>query len=164
MRILLTTATVSALALIGALGLAQIPARPGFHVIALPKSSAGAQSVQSTVVLLETPHLKLVTIVVPKGGSLASHADPDQISIQALAGSGEIHIAGSSEKIDPSRAIVLAPNMQHDVRAADTADLVLLIHHIQGGRGMGPGAARGMGRGVGPGAKTGPATPSTAPH
>lgn len=157
MRILLSSSIVSAVVLMGALGLAQTPAGPGFHAVSLPKRSAGAQSIQSNV-LLETPHLKLVTITVPKGGSLAAHAAPDSVSVQALAGSGQIILAGRSETIDSGRAIVLAPNVQHEVRASGGADLVLLVHHLRAGRcGVGPGAGRGMGRGRGPGANAAPA-------
>ena len=157
MRILLPTAIALAIVLIGAFGLAQAPARSGFHVVALPGSSAGAQSVRTNV-LLETPHLKLVAITVPKGGSLAAHAAPDPVSIQALSGSGELLVAGGLEKLDPRRAIVLAPNMQHEVRASGAADLVLLVHHVRGARrGPGPDAGRGMGRGMGPGPKVAPA-------
>jgi quercetin dioxygenase-like cupin family protein len=119
------------------------PTAPGYHVVSLvAEAKAGARP--EPQVLLETPHLKLVKIVVPKGGVLPAHSAPTQVSVQALSGAGELMVAGKSQRIDASHMIVLAPNMEHEVRASAEADLVLLIHHLlpgpgRGGHGPGPG-------------------------
>jgi quercetin dioxygenase-like cupin family protein len=119
------------------------PTAPGYHLVSLATEvKAGARP--EPQVLLETPHLKLVKIVVPKGGVLPAHSAPTQVSVQALSGAGEFIVAGKPERIDASHMIVLAPNMEHEVRASADADLVLLIHHLlagpaRGGHGPGPG-------------------------
>jgi quercetin dioxygenase-like cupin family protein len=121
------------------------PGRPGFHSVTLPRP-AGADARKTPEVLLETAHLKLVSIVVPNGGVLPAHSAPSQVSIQALSGSGELIVAGQAQRIDATHMIVLAPGVEHEVRAAKGADLVLLIHHVlpgPRGRGQGPRPGRG---------------------
>lgn len=137
-------AGVSALALVAGVTLAQQrPMGPGFHVVNLPTATQAAGRLE-TKVLLETPHLKLTSVVIPKGGVLATHSVPNQVSLQALSGSGEVHMDGTTERIDTGRLIVLAPDVQHEVRASADATLVLLIHHVLPGPGSGPhGGQRG---------------------
>jgi quercetin dioxygenase-like cupin family protein len=125
------------------------PPGPGFHAVALPAPSSNAQRVESRV-LLQTPHLKLVSIVVPKGTVLPAHSAPNQVSIQALSGAGEVRFAGRSERVDGTHMVVLAPGVEHEARAAADADLVLLVHHMLAGP-RGPGRGPGPGRGAGPG-------------
>ena len=118
------------------------PTTPGYHLVSLTTEVKASKPLEP-LVLLETPHLKLVKIVVPKGGVLPPHAAPTQVSVQVLSGVGELIVAGKPHRIDASHMMVLAPNMEHEVRAAADADLVLLIHHLTGGRGgRGPGFGR----------------------
>jgi quercetin dioxygenase-like cupin family protein len=150
MRYLLPIGVVCTLALGSAFAIAQPAARPGVHTVALPKASSGAKQVQSTT-LLETPHLKLVSIVIPKSGVLPAHSDAVQVSIQALSGTGELRIGERSERLDATHAVVLAPGMEHEVRAGSDTDLVLLVHHVAvGPKGTGPGMGGG-GPGMGGG-------------
>lgn len=134
------------------LAIAQTTASPGVHAVALPKSSRGAKKTQSTT-LLETAHLKLVSIVVPKGENLAAHAASGQVSIQALSGAGELRMGARTERLDATHAVVLAPGTTHEVHADAQADLTLLVHEVllapkMMDRGMG---AHHMGKGPGPG-------------
>lgn len=161
MRKFVPTTIACTLVLGSALAFAQSAGGPGIHVIELPKASTGAKQVMPTT-LLETPHLKLVTIVVPKGGALAAHSKAGRVSIQTLSGSGELRMAQRTERLQVARLIVLAPGTQHDVRAGADGDLVLLVHELAAGPGAtGPGAGRGpgmgpgMGHGMGPGRGTG---------
>jgi quercetin dioxygenase-like cupin family protein len=155
MRHLISMSIVCTLGLGSALVFAQAAARPGIHVVELPKSSSGAKQVQSTT-LLETPHLKLVSIVIPKGGALPAHAAMGQVSVQAVSGTGELHTGERTERLDVSHLIVLAPATQHDVRASADSDLVLLVHEIMAGP-SGMGRGMGMrGNGMRPGMGAGP--------
>jgi quercetin dioxygenase-like cupin family protein len=138
----------------GGLAFAQsAPPGPGFHAVELPAPTSNAQRIEPRV-LLQTPHLKLVSIVVPKGTLLPAHSAPNQVSIQALSGAGELRFAGRAERLDGTHMVVLAPGVQHEVSAAAEADLVLLVHHVLGGplgAGRGPRPGRGAGPGTAPG-------------
>lgn len=146
-RIFLTLSILAVVLATGLhLGAAQPqPGRLGFHSVTLPRPPA-ASARNTPEVLLETAHLKLVSIVVPNGGVLPAHSAPSQVSILALSGSGELIAAGQAQRIDAAHMIVLAPGLEHEVRAAKGADLVLLIHHVlpgPRGRGQGPRTGRG---------------------
>ena len=154
MRNLFAITTIACTFVLGsAFAFAQSAMGPGIHVIELPRSATAAKQVKSTP-LLETPHLKLVSIVIPKGGALPAHSAGGQASIQTVSGSGELRMGQRMERLDAAHLIVLAPGTQHEVRAGADADLVLLVHELKtGSRGAGRGA--GMGPGMGPGAGPG---------
>jgi len=123
-------AFVAAVALLAGIGLARQRAMgAGFHVVTLPTGAQASERVE-TRVLLETAHLKLASVSIPRGGLLPPHSAPNSVSLQALSGSGEVRMAGVSERIDGSRMIVLAPGVEHEVRAAADSRLVLLLHHV----------------------------------
>ncbi len=94
---------------------------PGYHEVTLATVAGTGEAIESKV-LLETPHLKLASVILRQGATLAEHSAPMQVSIQALAGAGKL--------------VVLAPNMAHTVIADEKTDLILLVHHWKGG---GPG-------------------------
>jgi quercetin dioxygenase-like cupin family protein len=111
---------------------------PGFHAVTLPAAAPAGASTEPNV-LLETAHLKLVSIRVPKGGVLPAHSAQTQVSVQALSGAGEVKIGDTLMRIDAAHMVVLAPGITHEVRASAERDLVLLIHHVGAGpRGRGP--------------------------
>jgi quercetin dioxygenase-like cupin family protein len=123
--------------LVLAAGVAFARGRPmgtGFHVVTLPTGAQVRDRIE-TRVLLETAHTKLASVLIPKGEVLAPHSAPNQVTLQALSGSGEVRMAGVSERIDGSRLIVLAPGVEHEVRAAADTNLVVLVHHILPGPG-----------------------------
>lgn len=100
-----------------------------FHVVMLPTGAQVRDRVE-TRVLLETAQLKLAGVLIPRGGLLAPHSAPNQVSLQALSGSGEVRMGETSEPLDGSRLIVIAPGVEHEVRAAADTNLVVLVHHI----------------------------------
>jgi quercetin dioxygenase-like cupin family protein len=111
----------------------------GHHGITLP-TGADEGPAKQVAVLLETPHLKLVAITLRDGTVLEPHSAPVQVTIQALRGSGRVELAdGSTELLNPEHMVVLAPGVEHSV-AGGTDDLVLLVHHLRGGSGVGRGA------------------------
>jgi quercetin dioxygenase-like cupin family protein len=143
MRRVISSIAVVLFLLVAGLVLAQPRAAgPGHHLVTLPTAVQGSASVE-TRVLLETAHLKIATVSVRRGAVMAEHAAPTQVSIQALAGSGEIRLAGTTERIDPAHMLVLAPGVGHEIRATG-GDLVLLVHHVllPGPRGRGLGWGR----------------------
>lgn len=112
--------------------------QPGYHVVDLPARSPTGDRTQ-TEVLLETAHLRLTRVFIPRGGALPTHAAPHQVSVQALFGSGELRVGDVPVRIDPEHLLVLAPGTDHSVKADAGSDLTLLIHHVlRGQMGRGP--------------------------
>lgn len=147
---LLLSAVLCSLALVA---LAQPMALRGYHVVELPRASRGSTGVL-TDVLLETGHLRLIAVVVPRGQKLVRQSSDVQLSFQVVAGVGEIKIANQNERLDTARALVLAPGIQHEISASADGDLSLLVHEIYPARrGMGFGVHSGAGRERGPGAR-----------
>lgn len=135
-------ASAAAIALVAGITFAreQVP-RPGFQVVILPTSAQVGERVE-TKVLLETPHLRLVSVLIPKGAVLAAPPVPNQVSLQALSGSGEVRTGDTSERLDGSRLIVVGPGVDHEIQAGPDASLVLLVHHVL----PGPRTATGEGK------------------
>ena len=116
------------------------PPGPGYHEVTLTTVAGPGEAVESKVVL-ETPHLKLASVILRQGATLAEHSSPMQVSIQALAGAGTVKLAdGKSLRVEAGKLVVLAPNKAHTVIADAKTDLVLLVHHWTGGgpHGRGP--------------------------
>lgn len=112
------------------------PPGPGYHEVTLATVAGQGEAVESKV-LLETPHLKLASVILRQGATLAEHSAPMQVSIQALAGTGTVKLAdGKTMRVEAGKMIVLAPSMAHSVIADEKTDLILLVHHLKGG---GPG-------------------------
>jgi quercetin dioxygenase-like cupin family protein len=104
----------------------------GHHVIELAGSTNAAKPpAQEIKVLLETPHLKLVTITLRDGKVLDPHSAPTPVTIQALRGRGTVEIGGAREAVSADRMVVLAPGTKHAVIPDGKAELVLLVHHIK---------------------------------
>ena len=112
----------------------------GHHGVALPAAAAEGPAKEVSV-LLETSHLKLVAITLRDGTVLERHSAPVQVTIQALRGGGVVHLGdGGTDVVDPGHMVVLAPGVEHSVVPDGAEDLVLLIHHLDGGGDRGPGA------------------------
>lgn len=119
----------------------------GYHGVEL--AGAGAREI-----LVETRHLKVMKLRVKAGTTLDVHAVPEALSLYALKGAGQVMLRDGPLLLDPTHMVVLAPGMEHGIRAAAGADLILLVHHVkmtgQAGTGRGGGAGRGLGRGAPP--------------
>ena len=111
-------------------------------------------------VLVETPHLKVVKLRVKAGSTLDFHAVPEQVSILPLKGSGQVVLRDGSLQLDAAHMVVLAPGMEHSIRAAEDANLILLVHYVRTGLCRGPGC--GMGPGMGPRRGMGPGRDGSA--
>ena len=84
-------------------------------------------------VLVDEPALKLASIVLRGGTVLPTHHSAVPVTILALQGSGTVVARGERLRLDPTHAVVLAPNVPHAVEPDTGTDLVLLVHHL--GRG-----------------------------
>jgi mannose-6-phosphate isomerase-like protein (cupin superfamily) len=96
-------------------------------------TAASAGGPREVRVLVDEPALKLASIVLRGGTVLPTHHAQVPVTIMALQGSGSVVIGTERLRLDPSHAVVLAPNVPHSVEPETGTDLVLLVHHL--GRG-----------------------------
>lgn len=108
------------------------PARlggPAARVVDLPGPPATGEP-REVRVIVDEPALKLATIVLRGGTVLPPHDAKVPVTIIALQGSGTL-VAGTERlRLDPTHAVVLAPNVQHAVEPDAGTDLVLIVHHL----------------------------------
>ncbi|MBL0213407.1 MAG: AraC family ligand binding domain-containing protein [Myxococcales bacterium] len=84
--------------------------------------------------LLDVPQLKLASIILRRGTVLPEHAAPMPVTIQAVAGSGTVRIGAKRVRLDAAHMVFLAPNTVHEIEPDPGTDVVLLVHHLRGGR------------------------------
>ena len=101
---------------------------PASRVVELP-----AGEPREVRVLVDEPALKLASIVLRGGTVLPTHHSEVPVTIMALQGSGTVVAGAERLRLDPTHAVVLAPNVPHAVEPDTGTDLVLLVHHL--GRG-----------------------------
>lgn len=105
---------------------------PSSRIVELP-SAVSAGEPREVWVLVDEPALKLASIVLRGGTVLPTHHSEVPVTIMALQGSGTVVAGIERLRLDPSHAVVLAPNVSHSVEPDTETDLVLLVHHL--GRG-----------------------------
>lgn len=93
----------------------------------------GAGKPLEVKVLIDTPRLKLVTIVLRGGTALPEHTTPVPAMIQAISGAGTVVLPGERKRVDAAHMVVLAPGAPHSVEPDPGTDLVLLVSHLRGG-------------------------------
>ncbi|MCU0655264.1 MAG: hypothetical protein MUF64_08245 [Polyangiaceae bacterium] len=137
-RLFFTTMAVAALSLGGCA--AQPSAQhhtatldgPASRVVEFP-GTPGAGDPREVRVLVDEPALKLASIVLRGGTVLPTHHSGVPVTIMALRGSGTVVAGAERLRLDPTHAVVLAPNVPHAVEPDTGTDLVVLVHHL--GRG-----------------------------
>lgn len=102
------------------------------RVVDLP-GMPGAGEPREARVLVDEPALKLVSIVLRGGTVLPTHHTDVPVTIVAIQGNGTVVAGAERMRLDPTHAVVLAPNVPHSVEPDTGTDLVLLVHHL--GRG-----------------------------
>ncbi|MBL8961984.1 MAG: hypothetical protein JNJ98_19130 [Gemmatimonadetes bacterium] len=109
----------------------QVPPQPlGYHVVALPLT-AGTGSARETHVVLETPHLKLATVVLRNGAILEEHSAPTPVTIQVVSGRGTVTLGAASETVSAGSLLALSPGLTHVIRPDAGTDMVLVVHHLK---------------------------------
>lgn len=102
---------------------------PASRVVELPRTpSVGAP--RDVRVLVDEQALKLASIVLREGTVLPTHHSAVSVTIVALQGSGTVVAGDGRLRLDPTHAVVLAPNVPHSVEPDSGTDLVLLVHHF----------------------------------
>ena len=105
---------------------------PESRVVELPGTPSAGEP-REVRVLVDEPALKLASIVLRDGAVLSTHDSEVPVTIMALEGSGTVVVGAERLRLDPTHAVVLAPNVRHSVEPDAGTDLVLLGHHL--GRG-----------------------------
>jgi quercetin dioxygenase-like cupin family protein len=91
---------------------------------------AGAD--RQVTVLLDAPHVKIVSIALRNGASLPEHVAPVPVIIQAVSGSGAVVLGAERVHIDAGHLASLAPSVPHAVVPDPRSELVLLVMHLRG--------------------------------
>ena len=105
---------------------------PASRVVELPGTPSAGEP-REVRVLVDEPALKLASIVLRAGTVLPTHHAEVPVTITALHGLRNAAASGGDRRLDPTHAVVLAPNVPHAVEPDTGTDLVLLVHHL--GRG-----------------------------
>ena len=102
---------------------------PANRAVEVP-GTPGAGEPREVHVLVDEPALKLASIVLRGGTVLPTHHSEVPVTIVALQGSGTVVAGAERLRIDPTHAVVLAPNVPHAVEPDTGTNLVLLVHHL----------------------------------
>lgn len=105
---------------------------PPLRALTLPAANPTGPDRQVHVVL-DAPHLKIVSIALRRGTPLPEHTAPVPVVIQADAGSGHAIVGDQRVRLDATHAVTLAPNVPHAVEPDAGTDMTLLVFHLRGG-------------------------------
>lgn len=111
---------------------AQASAAPASTALDLPIPPGPGKPIEPRV-LVDTPRLKLVTIVLRGGTALPEHTTPVPAMIQAISGAGTVVLPAERKRVDAAHMVILAPGVPHSVEPDAGSDLVLLVSHLRGG-------------------------------
>ena len=79
------------------------------------------------IAILHEPNLRLVLFAFEPGGHLAEHRAPGTVVIHALRGSLRIRTPYKTHELSGGTALILAPDVPHDVEAVGSADMLLVV-------------------------------------
>lgn len=71
--------------------------------------------------------LRIVLFAFEAGGSLPAHHAPGIVVIHALRGAASVQTPGEIHKLTAGQILTLAPEIVHDVRAEDEADILVTV-------------------------------------
>lgn len=103
---------------------------PTNHVFELPQSAGNGEGKEVSV-LLDTPQLKLATVVLRGGSVLPSHRARVPATILVLEGDGVIHLGKQAVPVSRGTLVALAANEEHDVVPRPGSEMILLVHYLR---------------------------------
>ncbi len=79
--------------------------------------------------LFESVRRKLIQITLRNGAILAKHSAPIPITIQAVAGSGELYIGEAREVVElvPGTLVTIEPGIVHEIQAQPAVSILLTM-------------------------------------
>lgn len=102
-----------------------------FQPLTLPAPNPAGPDREVTVVL-DAPHLKVVSIALRRGTVLPEHTAPVPVVIQAATGAGTAVLGDQRVRLDATHAVTLAPDLPHAVEPDAGTDMTLLVLHLRG--------------------------------
>ena len=100
--------------------------------LSLPAATQSGPDLEVKVVL-DAPHLKIVSITLRRGTALPEHTAPVPVIIQAASGAGTAVLGDQRLPLDSAHAVSLAPDAPHAVEPEPGTDMTLLVFHLRGG-------------------------------
>lgn len=78
-------------------------------------------------VLLNQPDVTIVLLSFEEGGIKANHTAPGTATITVLKGAVDFEVLGKQHKLSESQAIVLQPNIMHNLKATEKSLVLVTI-------------------------------------
>jgi quercetin dioxygenase-like cupin family protein len=75
--------------------------------------------------------LRLVLFAFDAGGRLPEHRAPGFVTILALAGRVRVRTPRGAHELDAGQAVLLDPDLPHDVEAPVDSDILLMVHLLE---------------------------------
>jgi quercetin dioxygenase-like cupin family protein len=94
---------------------------------ALREEAHPAKDGHRQISLAHRGSLRVLLFSFEAGGELPAHQAPGHVLIQCLSGSLSVHAAGARHVVAPGQALLLDPDVAHDVAAAEASDMLLTV-------------------------------------
>lgn len=107
------------------------PPEPPFRSLTIPAANPDGPDREVSVVL-DAPHLKIVSIALRRGSVLPEHVAPIPVIIQAAAGAGAVVLGDRRVRLDGTHPVSLAPDVPHAVEPEAGTDMTLVVFHVRG--------------------------------
>ena len=75
--------------------------------------------------------LRLVLFAFDAGGRLPEHRAPGLVTILALRGRVRVRTPGATHELDSGQAVLLDPDIPHEVEAPVESDMLLAVHLLE---------------------------------
>ena len=99
----------------------------GDSLASLRQEAHPAKGGHRQIVVYHSDALRLVLFAFDAGGRLPRHRAPGVVAIQSLRGELRVTTPSGMYELRAGQAVVLAPDVQHDVDAVGEADMLLSV-------------------------------------
>ncbi len=93
------------------------------------QTSIGEGKDRQVELLFESMRRKLIQITLRNGAVLARHSAPVPITIQCIAGAGNLYIGEAREVVElvPATLVTIEPGIVHEILAQPTVSILLTL-------------------------------------
>jgi quercetin dioxygenase-like cupin family protein len=99
----------------------------GASLAALRGEAYPARDGRRQIVVFHSATLRLALFAFDSGACLPRHRAPGVVVIQTLRGTLHVRTPGAEYELGAGQALVLAPEVPHEVEAAEEADMLLSV-------------------------------------
>ncbi len=82
-------------------------------------------------VLAEDSQVKVAALALRRGTPLPTHAVAERVSIQVVAGRGDLTTGSSTAEVAPGSFVLLGPEVPHAMAPSGDGLVVLLVHYLK---------------------------------